>query len=132
MKGHTRMRKLQLPSFPLCIRIPLLVHHHTKLFVAQFVVLKGHCVIISNSLSDLWNLIIVSIIFFGQAQHITFDLKVIMVCLSHLVLVEFLESGVNFWFAQPPPSCSLRKGQFFLYDFDVFVLKSGLAIKVFS
>ena len=55
------MRNLQLPSFPLCIRIPLLVHHHTKLFVAQFVVLKGHCVIISNSLSDLWNLIIVII-----------------------------------------------------------------------
>ena len=40
MKGHTKMWKLQLPSFPLCIRIPLLVHHHTKLFVAQLVVLQ--------------------------------------------------------------------------------------------
>ena len=64
-----------------------------------------------------------------------FDLKVVIFYLSHLVLVEFLESGVNFWFAQPPPSCSLRKGQLlhiFLYDFDVFVLKSGLPITVLN
>ena len=56
-----------------------------------------------------------------------FDLKVVMVCLSRLVLVKFLEGGVNFWFAQPPPSCSLRKGHF-----DVFVLKSGLPITVLN
>ena len=113
MKGHTRMWNLQLPSFPLCIRIPLLVHHHTKLFVAELVVLQNVFFICLLFAPCGYQLVFLfdhhSIHSWWKPIHLNQSCAPT----NHLVVVVFSESRVNLRFAQTPTS-SLRKANWLI------------------